>query len=445
MKKIFPVIVILITLSLLGIILIQISWFKNLLEVQEQRLLYKVDVATDKVIQEITSQPVGPMMRLQRSPDMRFFPDNFNMVKPPSVSQRYTKYEIYDRLKKSFEENGLKSVHFEFAIVNESLGGYEMQSPNFEMESADTANFRRRVIPITPENNSLMPGVSYEELFVIVIPHFKQQLWNSLIWMMLFSVLFTVIIIAAFYITVRTLVNQRKLSMIKSDFINNMTHEFKTPIATISLAVDALKNEKVMSDRDKLSYFRGIIKEENTRMNKHVETILQAALMEKQEFKLNLDKVHAHELINGVADNFNLRLQEKNGRLDKFFNAKNDLIPVDEVHFRNVISNLFDNAIKYSKDNEPLVVKVITHCTNRHFIIRIEDNGIGMNKETVKRVFERFYRAHTGNIHNVKGFGLGMSYVKTVIDAHNGRIKVDSTLGKGSLFTIELPLKQKED
>jgi two-component system phosphate regulon sensor histidine kinase PhoR len=162
--------------------------------------------------------------------------------------------------------------------------------------------------------------------------------------------------------------------------------------------------------------------------------------MEKQELKLNLDHLHAHTIIHDVMDNFSLVLQQKGASVELLLNASHDLIEADEVHFTNLISNLVDNAIKYSKDN--LHVKIITHSTNKYLIIRIEDNGIGMNKETVKRIFEKFYRAHTGNLHNVKGFGLGMSYVKTVIDAHKGRIKVESTLGKGSSFTIEIPLSK---
>jgi two-component system phosphate regulon sensor histidine kinase PhoR len=256
------------------------------------------------------------------------------------------------------------------------------------------------------------------------------------------AVLFTIIIIAAFYLTVQTMLRQKKLSEIKNDFINNMTHEFKTPIATISLAVDALKNEKVMGDRDKMTYFNSIIKEENQRMNRQVETILKASQLEKQEVQLVLKPQHVHEVIKDVADNFTLQLNQKNGKIDLELNAQEDLIEADEVHFSNLVNNLIDNAVKYSKDNIPPEIKISTSVTPRNFVFKIEDNGIGMTKETLKRIFERFYRAHTGNIHNVKGFGLGLSYVKTMVEAHGGEIKADSTLGRGSTFVIELPLKK---
>jgi two-component system phosphate regulon sensor histidine kinase PhoR len=178
-------------------------------------------------------------------------------------------------------------------------------------------------------------------------------------------------------------------------------------------------------------------------MNRQVETILKASQLEKQEVDLNLKPIHAHEVIKEVIDNFALQLEEKQGQAEVLLNASNDLINADEVHFSNLINNLVDNAVKYSKDNTPLRLKITTGSTDKKIIIRVEDNGIGMNKETVKRVFERFYRAHTGNIHNVKGFGLGLSYVKTMVQAHGGEITVDSTLGKGSTFTIGFPLRKE--
>jgi two-component system, OmpR family, phosphate regulon sensor histidine kinase PhoR len=222
-----------------------------------------------------------------------------------------------------------------------------------------------------------------------------------------------------------------------------MTHEFKTPLATISLAVDALRNDKVAQDKQKSNYFSSIIKEENKRMNKQVETILQAALLDRNEMELNLYPVHVHEIIKDVVDNFKLQLEDKHGKAELQLNAANDLLMVDEVHFTSLISNLIDNAVKYSRDH--VNIKITSHSTNKNFVLRIEDNGIGMNKETQRRIFEKFYRAHTGNVHNVKGFGLGLSYVKTMVDAHDGKIKVDSTIGKGTSFTLEFPFKNNHE
>jgi two-component system phosphate regulon sensor histidine kinase PhoR len=175
-------------------------------------------------------------------------------------------------------------------------------------------------------------------------------------------------------------------------------------------------------------------------MNRQVETILKASQLERQEVNLNLQPLHLNSLIEDVVENFQLQLEEKNGHVDMKLEAENDLINADEVHLSNLVNNLIDNAVKYSKDNVPLEVRVSTSNNSRSFFLKVEDNGIGMSKETVKRVFERFYRAHTGNLHNVKGFGLGLSYVKTMTQAHGGDVKVESTLGKGSTFTLEFPL-----
>ncbi len=431
MKKILPVIIVLITLSLLGIIALQVSWFKNLVVVQEEKLLFKVEQAGMIVANDLSRYATSSTIRKPLSDPGATVPSHL------TLSELYTATEIQDKLSKAFELYGLKRVKFEFALV--ANGVAELQSAHFYEEYIDTANNKGKSFGIRTGSDldSLMPTESLE----ILVVDFDQQLYQSLTWMIIGAVAFTLIILTAFYLTVRTLLTQKKLSEIKSDFINNMTHEFKTPLATISLAVDALRNEKVQNDKEKMNYFSGIIKEENKRMNKHVETILQAALMDKQELKLNFIKLHAHEIISRVVDNFRLQLDDKQGIIELTLNAKEDLVNADEVHFTNLISNLIDNAIKYSKEN--LHIRVYTHCTHKHFIFRVEDNGIGMSKESVKRIFEKFFRAHTGNIHNVKGFGLGMSYVKTVVDAHKGRIRVDSTLGKGSVFTVEVPIMHK--
>jgi two-component system phosphate regulon sensor histidine kinase PhoR len=314
----------------------------------------------------------------------------------------------------------------------------ELQSKDFVKEIADTTNIKF-FSPLQAPENADASTILPDEVLVVVVPNFKDIVIGEMRWMITGAIFFTLVIISAFYVTVNALLRQKKLSEIKNDFINNMTHEFKTPLATISLAVDALRNEKVVHDRVKSEYFTGIIKEENRRMNKQVETILQASLLDRQEQQLNLKPLHAHVVIQEAMENFHLQLEGKAGRSELQLNAKNDLLLADEVHFMNIITNLIDNAVKYSKEN--LLIRIITHSTPRSLVIRIEDNGIGMSKETQRRIFEKFYRAHTGNLHNVKGFGLGLSYVKTIVDAHRGKIKVDSVAGKGTNFTLEFPLE----
>jgi len=366
------------------------------------------------------------------------------LLKPSTIAKNYSSFEIEEKLKKAFDANGIKDVRFEFGISSTiGLNPYELKSANLLKVIEDTVNNKKFIyalqVPSGSDYESLMP----EELMILVIPNVKNNIFRELRWLMIGAILFTLIIISAFYVTVSALFRQKKTSEIKNDFINNMTHEFKTPLATISLAVDAMRNEKVLQDREKMSYFSSIIKEENKRMNKQVETILQASLMDRQEIQLNKVPIHVHEVIEGVLENFHLQMEDKSGKAILQLNATADLIEGDEVHFTNLISNLVDNAVKYSKEN--LVLKITTINTGKYIQVRIEDNGIGMNKETQKRIFEKFYRAHTGNVHNVKGFGLGLSYVKTMIDAHGGKIKVESATGKGTTFTIEMPLSNKPE
>ncbi|HEV3411327.1 MAG TPA: HAMP domain-containing sensor histidine kinase [Puia sp.] len=368
------------------------------------------------------------------------------MMRIPPVTQTFTPQEINNRLRKAFNNQGLEKAHFEFSVFsnigstsNASFQIPELRSSNFLSELSDSINnmvfIEQLQAPESADGNSVLP----DEGIIVVVHDFKGLVQGEMRVMIASAIFFTLMIIAAFYVTVSALLRQKKLSEIKNDFINNMTHEFKTPLATISLAVDALRNEKVVQDREKSGYFTGIIKEENKRMNKQVETILQASLLDRQEQQLNLKSLHAHLIIEEALENVRLQLEGKGGSSELQLNAKTDLIEADEVHFMNVITNLIDNAIKYSKDN--LLIRISTQNTARNLVIRIEDNGIGMTKETQRRIFEKFYRAHTGNLHNVKGFGLGLSYVKTIVEAHQGKIKVDSTVGKGTSFTLEFPLK----
>jgi two-component system phosphate regulon sensor histidine kinase PhoR len=284
-----------------------------------------------------------------------------------------------------------------------------------------------------------MESLAPEEVLIIVVPDIKSVVLKSLGWMITGAIFFTLIIITAFYITFGTLLRQKKLSEMKSDFINNMTHELKTPLATISLAVDALKNEKVVADEQKRNYFTGMIRDENKRMNRHVETILQAAQMEKQHIELDRKPVHLNQLIQKAIEHFDLQIQDKRGVIAMKLDAASDIMMVDEVHFSNIVSNLIDNAIKYSKENH-LYISITSKNIGKNFRLTIEDNGIGMSKETQRNIFEKFYRAHTGNLHNVKGFGLGLSYVKAMTEAHGGKVTVDSEPGKGSLFTLDFPM-----
>jgi two-component system phosphate regulon sensor histidine kinase PhoR len=439
MKRSFRIIIVLIGLSIGGLFLLQASWLSNLLEITEVQLVNKVNEAGISVVNDIKERVYnGQPVTIPKKGGLGFNPDlHLHFIKPVSVDDYFTKVQVSDKISAAFKAADLQKLNFEFAITS-TRDEYEMLSSNFRTEYWDTINNKIAYIAIIPESGSDFEGFSAFEKLIIVIPDYRSQVWASLKWVLLGAITFMIVILAAFFVTIRSLLIQKKLSEIKSDFINNMTHEFKTPIATISLAVDAMRNEKVQANPEKMAYFSGIIKDENIRMNKHVETILQAAHMDKEELELNLKPLHLHDIIKGAMDNHQLQLKDKSGEVVLHLDAKSDLIEADEIHFSNLISNLIDNAIKYAAAVP--IITVSTYLKGSSIFVTVADNGIGMTDETVKRIFEKFYRAHTGNLHNVKGFGLGMSYVKTVIDAHRGYISVASKLGEGSVFTVQMDL-----
>ena len=364
------------------------------------------------------------------------------------ILSRLSSDQINQRIRQAFDKVDLQDMNYEYALVSGPMSmfpAFETQSPNFATATLDTVSnyIPKSWYSITSLSGSMSENLTNDEALQIIALDWKKVVLRSLSWNIALVIVFTFVILAAFYVTIYTMLRQKKLSDIKNDFINNMTHEFKTPIATISLAVDALKNERVMNDKEKMSYFSGIIKEENQRMNKQVETILKASQFDKQDVDVDMKLLHVHDIIESVVDNFALQLHDKDGDAKLNLAATKDTIEGDEVHFTNLVNNLIDNAVKYSKENVPIELKISTGNNNGRIFIKFEDNGIGMSKETQKRVFEKFYRAHTGNLHNVKGFGLGLSYVKSVTHSHNGNVKLESTLGKGTTFIVDFPVANK--
>jgi two-component system phosphate regulon sensor histidine kinase PhoR len=259
--------------------------------------------------------------------------------------------------------------------------------------------------------------------------------------MILFAILFTLIIIAAFYLTIRTILTQKKLSEMKTDFINNMTHELRTPLATISIAVDTLKNEKIIGNREQLLSIGQIIKTENSRMNTQVEQILQAAQLDVNQVLKDMKDLQVHEVLKKIEIKFALQAEEKNATINYELGAQKDGVSGHPVHFINMLSNLVDNALKYCKEEVPPVISVSTYNDKNQIVVVVKDNGLGMSKDTISKIFDKFYRAHTGDVHNVKGFGLGLNYTKKMVEAHHGTIEVNSSLGVGSTFTVRLPLR----
>ncbi|MFZ9003864.1 MAG: sensor histidine kinase, partial [Robiginitalea sp.] len=273
---------------------------------------------------------------------------------------------------------------------------------------------------------------------LISFPRKKKFLLRSVLGMAVLSLLFTLIIMIAYASAIYQLIRQKQISEIKTDFINNMTHEFKTPIATINLAVEAIKNPKIMGDTEKVNRYLAMIRDENKRMHAQVENVLRISKLEKNQLDISKERVDAHDIIRKAINHVELIVQDRGGYIKTHLDAERSEVLANETHFGNVIINILDNAVKYSADSPR--VDVFTEVAKNYLIIQIQDQGAGMSKAVLKRIFEKFYREHTGDIHNVKGHGLGLAYVKKIVEDHQGEVYAESEKGKGSTFYIKLPL-----
>ena len=349
-----------------------------------------------------------------------------DMVASYPIEKRITNDQLKEILTEQFLENGI-NTHFEYGIYSNGLST-TIKSNNFVYDENKTYS-----VPILQdlENNT-----KYQ--LYISFPEKSKYLFSDLLPFVLISLLFTFVIIAAYISAINQLIKQRQISEIKTDFINNMTHEFKTPIATINLALDAIKNPKIIDDNEKVMRYLQMIRDENKRMHAQIENILRISKLEKRELDIQKEKTEINELVEIALDHVMLIIEDREGEARLHLNAVRDTALVSPMHFTNVLVNILDNAIKYSIQAPQ--IDIYTENVKDFILIRIQDQGSGMSKVAQKRIFEKFYREHTGDLHNVKGHGLGLAYVKQIIDDHNAHIYVESEKGKGSTFVIKLPL-----
>lgn len=334
----------------------------------------------------------------------------------------------FNQLIGEYLKNNGVNAKYEYAIKEKSQ--FTVTSRHFFNSHSDYS-YNRKLFPADPQNTATL---------FLIFPGQTHDLLSSII-LILPSLIITTLLVLSFGFCIFEIVHQKKLSSIKNDFINNMTHEFKTPIATISLASQMLKDGAMNNSPSTIDHIAGIIRDESKRLTFQVEKVLQTALFMETRMKLKQKNINLNVVVESLVTKFSLRVKDKDGQLYFYPEAEHDEIFADEVHITNVISNLLDNAIKYcTKVPE---ISVYTRNKGNEIIISVIDNGIGIAAKEQKMIFERFYRVSTGNLHDVKGFGLGLSYVKTIVEAHNGRIKVESTEGKGSRFDIILPLSKK--
>ncbi|UZH55301.1 HAMP domain-containing histidine kinase [Salinimicrobium tongyeongense] len=352
-----------------------------------------------------------------------------------TVSEYTSRKPLHERVSKSYLEELIQTelrnrgmnTSFEYGIYGNGLAT-KVQSDNFELDARTTYR-----VPLFISGNS---SNNYQ-LFVNFTEK-KQVVLSSITLMAALSIIFTLIIVIAYSSALSQLIRQRQISEIKTDFINNMTHEFKTPIATINLALDAIKNPKVMNNPEKVAHYHRMIRDENKRMHAQVENVLRISRLEKNELDLKKERLDLHELIEEAITHIELIVEDKQGYVQTHFGALRASILANQTHFTNVIVNLLDNAVKYSPDAPK--IDIYTENVKNYIVMKVRDQGSGMSKPVQKKIFEKFYREHTGDIHNVKGHGLGLAYAKRILDDHHGQISVESEKGKGSTFIIKLPL-----
>ncbi len=487
MKKSFIwVLIVLMAISLLGIIVIQTRWIKWSIGLNEEKFNKEVASALNHVEEELAQNEntldldllrgdlspgtSNPQSRLEfyyrkgRLTDSSAIADNLSsllkenkntfrrqlsllegievneLLRSKDLSERINIKKLSSSLRKHLIRRDIDTDYY-YGVYSNSSEAFIILDDNYvvvEEGSQFTDTPINRGLLSSPysinlfETENKVPGVLY-----IDFPNRNRLVFKDSWLTILGSVVFTAIILFCFSYTIHVIFKQKKISEMRTDFINNMTHEFKTPIATINLAADSITSPMVASEPTKISRFANIIKQENGRMLSQVEKVLQMALLEKKDYKLRISAVNLHETILRAVENANLQVEQKGGQVHTKFAASDPVIMADQTHISNIINNLLDNANKYSPEKPN--IRVVTENFDAGVQISVEDKGIGMTKDQRKHIFDKFYRVHTGNRHDVKGFGLGLSYVKAMVLAHGGTIDVQSETGIGSSFILKLP------
>jgi two-component system phosphate regulon sensor histidine kinase PhoR len=384
---------------------------------------YSLDESTETSAQSISAELKG------RVTNKIVFLENIMdkiLHNTPDIRKRIDFDNLHKLIRAALNNVGIY-LDFEF-LIRSGRSGVIYKTPGFT-EKPGTNKFIIQLFPNDP-----LPGQNQLVMYCLQESQYKFKKIGNLGFL---SLLFTSLLLVLSTGTFVVIFRQKKISEIRNDFINNMTHELKTPISTISLASQMMADKTISDENKNIDNLAKVISDESMRLKFQVEKVLQMAIFEKTKMKLNFADMDIHSILDNTIENFRLQLENIRGTVNKNFEAKSSHALVDEIHFLNAVSNLIDNAIKYAKDKPEITIS--TRNSKKGIIITIEDKGIGISKEDLKRIYDKFYRVHSGNVHNVKGFGLGLSYVKKVIEEHNGSIKTESQINKGTKFTIYIP------
>ncbi|RLD61880.1 MAG: hypothetical protein DRJ05_01600 [Bacteroidetes bacterium] len=420
-RKAIVLIIILTSVSLLAAIVTQLLWVHNVWELKDNQFNNSVKIAMKSVVNQLlTTEKYFPSDEDTFDPE--FYTDHIeilSVINPNTLDSLLQEELGCMKLNEDYVYGVFRKTDTVFV-----MGPYH----GFEDQLSHSQNW----VSLT----CLCDSESY-----LLTTYFEDQqslIFSRMAILPVMSGIFLLVLIFSFFFTINSMLRQKKVSELKTDFVNNMTHEFKTPIATISVSSEILLKTIVAETPEKVKKYARIIFDENTRLKNQVERVLQIAIIDKEEYKLNMEKLDVHSIIEDVTRNFKVHVEERDGAISVIANAKQGNIIADKVHFTNVLNNLLDNANKYSPEKPAITIE--TNNVKGKIEISIKDNGIGIKKENQKEIYKKFHRLQTGNIHNSKGFGIGLFYVKTMVGLMGGDLKLKSEINKGSTFSIVFPV-----
>ena len=436
-RRAIATLMLLATLSVVGVVVIQLIWLQQASEYRQDQVKLNKEQAlqlekqfNDRVVIALTDVTEQILTINKDSTDLY---DAVKQARPNyfavTINDTLHPYLLEALLRKEFSRRNIEE-DFEYGVYDcftDSIvyGNYVA----LDSSAADTM-----------PHSTLLKLDKDGHYFGVYFPNRKSSLWADAdsTWTWIFPTVVTLIVFAFFAYSVWVIMRQKKLGAMKNDFIGNMTHELKTPISTIALSSEVLSDPNIIHEPERLREYARIIRSENERLRTQVERVLQLSTLEKDGMQLKRETVDLHQIARDVALSFKLPLQERRMELRLSLDAKACVLSGDRMHLTNAVFNLLDNAVKYGREDS--AVELHTKDRGNEFLLSIKDEGIGIRKEDLKNIFERFYRVHTGNVHNVKGFGLGLHYVQQIAQAHGGGVSVQSEFGKGSVFTLSLPL-----